>query len=268
MAYDFKHRVKVDNTIKDLKRLAGKEWPMMLATYISEMAADADDGLTLHTRNKFDLHSEYIPKGIRSTPSNPAQIKKVANSLAKYYDGFGAVYLRGSSDPKRSLSFMADHEGGMKRKAQDVWKGAGGKFIAKPASGLRKLQFKNTRGGVKQRYKPGNIMQRFDSAGSYYNGVTTITRKFPNRRGPNKATLPGKAFLIRGKYSGWPVVVRRTTRGSGYDPGKLETFYTLHYTADIKGGFWDAEDVVIRIARRTHRRIATYNSARLAARFK
>lgn len=268
MTYEFKNRIKIDDTIRDIKRLAGKEWPMMLATYIAEMAADADEGLTLHTRNKFDLHSEYIPKGIRSTPSNPEQIKKVANSLAKYYDGFGAVYLRGSSDPKKSLSFMADHDRGMKRDPQNVWRSAHGKFIATPASGLKSKSFRTQSGKVKQRYKPSTLLERFSQSGSRYERGTTLTDKYPGRQSRNKARLPGKVFLIRGRNSGYPIAVRRISRGSGENKGQLETLYTLHNSADIKGGYWQAEDTVIRIARRSHRRIATFTSNRLAARFK
>ena len=262
MAYEFKTRVRVDGLIKDLKRLYGKEWPRMLANYIADMASAADDGVTLQTRRVFDLNSEYIPRGIRSTPSTQAQINKVANSLAKYYDGFGAVYLRGSPNPKRSLSFMVDHEVGRTRKPQK-------KYIATPGEDMTGKAFKSQTGKVVKRWKPKTILHKLKTSGSTYDGRTTITRKFPNRQKRGNARMPGSVFLIRGKGHGLPVVVRRITRGGGDDgKGKLESLYVMHDEAEIKGGQWRFEDTVIRIARRTQRRIAMFNSNRMAARFK
>lgn len=255
--------------LADLTKLYGKGWPKMLAHYIADMADDADQAGELRTRQEFDLSSEYIPQGIKSTPSTPAQIKKVEKSLAKYYDGFGAVYLRGSADPKRSLGFMVDHEVGFKRDPQDVWRSAGEKLIATPQDGVKSKSYKTQSGRIRKRWKPGTLLDQFGKAGSTYQHGTTITRKYPNRNKPGAAKVPGKVFLIRGKNSGYPIAVRRVSRGGGErGKGKLETLYAMHPSVEVKGGVWRFEDTVIRVAKMTQRRHAMHNSDRLAARFK
>lgn len=269
MAYDFKNRIDIDGTIKDIQRLYGKEWPRTLAGYIGDMAANAEHAAELQTRRKFDLHSEYVPRGIRSTPGTPAQLQKVAKSLEKYYDGFGAVYLRGSPDPKRSLSFMVHHEVGFKRKPHSVWRSANDqRLIATPGEGLKNKSYRTQSGRIKERYKPGTLLKRFESSGSRYEQGTTLTNKYPGRRGPGKARVPGKVFLIRGNNSGYPIAVRRITRGGGEEgKGKLETLYAMHPDIEVKGGLWEFEDTVIRVSQRAHRRLIKHNVNRLAARF-
>lgn len=258
----------MDKTLRDIQLLAGKEWPKVLAQYIGDMAADAEDAGELRTRTVFDLHSEYVPRGIKSVPNTPAQLRKVEKSLAKYYDGFGAVYLRGSSDPSKSLSFMADHENGMKRKPQSAWRSANGqRLIATPSEGLKSKAFRTQTGRVKKAVSPSKLLSKFTQAGSRYEHGTTLTNKYPGRRGKGKAHVPGKVFLMRGKYSGYPIAVRRITRGSGGTKGKLETLYAMHPDAEVKGGEWQFEDTIIRTAKRTHKRIIKGNVRRLAARF-
>lgn len=262
MAYEFKNKIQIDDTIRDLEKLYSKEWPRAMAHYIADMAANADDATTLQTRRIFDLKSEFVPRGIRSTPSTPSQINKVANSLAKYYDGFGAVYLRGASDPKRSLSFMVDHEVGRVRNPLN-------KYIVTPGEDMATKAYKSRSGRVVKRWKPKTLLEKLRSSGSIYDGRTTITRKFPNRQKTGKARLPGNVFIIKGKGHGLPVIVRRVSRGGGEDgKGKLESLYVMQPDVEIKGGQWKFEQTVIHVAKRTHRRIATFNSDRLAARFK
>lgn len=265
MAYAFKTRIDMTDMLADLTKLYGKGWPKMLAHYIADMADDAEQAGELRTRQEFDLHSEYIPRGIKSTPSTPAQIKKVEKSLSKYYDGFGAVYLRGSSDPKRSLGFMVDHEVGFKRDPQSVWRSANGdKYIAQPAEGIKSKAYRTQTGRIKKRWRPSTLLEHFDRSGSRYEHGTTKTNKYPNRS--NKARLPGKAFVIKGK-SGRPVVARSISRGSKSSGGKLEILYTLHREARINP-VWRFEDTVISAAKRTQKRTAIYNSNKLAGRFK
>lgn len=267
MAYDFKNRIQMDDTLRDIQRLYGKEWPKTLAQYIGDMAADAEDGAELRTRSVFDLHSEYVPRGIKSAPSTPAQLRKVQKSLAKYYDGFGAVYLRGSPDESKSLGFMADHENGIKRKPQSAWRSANGeRLIATPSDGLKSKAFRTQTGRVKKSVSPSKLLNRFEKAGSRYEHGTTLTNKYPGRRGRGRANIPGKVFLIRGKYSGYPIAVRRISRGSGGTKGKLETLYAMHPDVEVKGGEWQFEDTVIRVAKRTHKRHIKANVRRLAAR--
>lgn len=269
MAYEFKNRIDMTDLLGDIKRLYGKGWPKMLAAYIGDMAEDADDAATLRTRGEFDLHSEYIPRGIRSTPGTPAQLRKVENSLKRHYDGFGAVYLRGSADPKRSLGFMAHHEIGFKRDPESIWRSAQNKkYIANPGAGLRDKSFRTQTGKVRKRWKPATLLDRFEQSGSRYEHGTTKTNKYPGRRNPGAGTVPGKVFLIRGRNSGAPVVVRRVSRGGGEEgKGKLETLYHLSDSAEIKGGVWRFEDTVIHTAKRSQRRIARFQSNRLAQRF-
>lgn len=280
MAYEFKNRIEIGDTIRDIKRLHGKEWPMAIAKMFSHLSKDSQVVAVARTRNVFELHSEYIPRGIRNIPSTEAQINQSAKSLAKHFDMFAAVYLRGAHDQKKSLEFMAHHETGKKRDANSSWTSlANNEYLAMPGSAYKsgkkgkvRSETKTRSGRVRKKYTPTALLSRFSEAGSIYTGGTTRTPKYPGRRPNGRAKIPGAPFIIKSRQTGRPVIVRRTQRGAstseGYRSGKLETLYTLHRKADIKGQEWKFEDAVIVTAKRGYKRRALEASARVAKRFK
>lgn len=215
--FEFKEKVDISAFAKDMKKLRNKEWPKAIAMTWSDIAIYSTSETQAHTRKEFDLHSEYIPRGIRGVPVTDAQRRRAEKSLAKYYDMFGAVYLRGSVDPSKSLGFMAQHEEGYTRKPNSSWASLGGeKYLAQP--GPKKFhtesKVKTKRGTIRKRFKPSELLKRYRAAGSEYqpDKKTTITRSFKGRRKPGTGKAKGAWFVIQPSSSKVPAIARRTQK--------------------------------------------------------
>lgn len=195
----------------------GRDYPKAVVdafVKIAELGRDA--GRTL-TKNKFKLHTEFIPRGIRSLPFTNAQKRAAGRALVKYGDMNAWVFLRGASDRRKSLMFMAHHEGGEKREAQK-------KYIAIPTRRMKQKAFRGTTGRVKKRWKPKTLLKQFTESGARFTGKTTSHSNYQRRR-----RMPGAAFLIRG-YRGDITIARRIARGIK----ELEHLYVLKESVKIK----------------------------------
>lgn len=245
---EFKERVDISGFAKDMKKLRNKEWPKAIASTFSDIAIYSQGETQDHTRREFDLHTEYIPRGIRAVPSTDAQRRRAVKSLAKYYDMFAAVYLRGSVDPAKSLGFMAQHEEGYKRTPNSSWASLGGEqYLAQP--GPKKFhnegKVKTKRGRTRKRFKPGEMLKKFRAAGSEYQPgkKTTITRSFKGRRKPGTGKVPGSWFVIQPATSKVPAIARRSEKvrkkgsSDSKNKGNLEIMWWLTKEQDIKDDY-------------------------------
>lgn len=210
------------------KKHLGQDWPKAVVDAFGELAEEGRDGARALTRQKFKLRSEWVTNGIKHYPANKAQKDRSAHALKKYGDVNAAVFLRGATDPKKSLEFMAHHETSEERDPQD-------KYIAVPMQGVRQKSFKTGKGRVRKRWKPETLLKRFHESGSRYDGRTTINngRGLGYRRG----RTPGAPFLIASRKKGEPMIVRRRRRRKGESEnarGNLEFFYILKPKARIK----------------------------------
>lgn len=178
------------------------DYPKAVAECFSDIAKmGRDEGRSL-TKNKFKLHSEYIPKGIRHLPQTDAQKNAAARGMKKYGDMSAWVFVRKATDPKKSLMFMVHHEIGEKREAVK-------RYIAVPTRRMKEKAFRTAKGKVKKRWKPETLLQSYNESGSYFTGKTTRSTNRQRRTGRGRR-LPGKPFLIRG-YRGDITIVRRLT---------------------------------------------------------
>lgn len=215
------------------RKHVGRDWPRVVVDAFADIAEYARDDVRNTTRQRYDLHSDYITRGIKHYPNTAHQKGRAESALKRFGDMNAAVFLRGSRSPKHSLEFMAHHETGEERDPQN-------EHIAIPTKTLRAKSFRNTRGKVKKRYKPSELLKRFDASGSFYDdeAKTTISRGLRMKR----RRQPGNAFLIRGK-GGKPFIVRTLNRARGGKKRDLEFMYILVTRAEIKPSWGFAESV-------------------------
>ena len=216
-----KSMIQVDLTefTAGARKHIGKDWPKAVVNAFADIAEGGQDDVQSMSRSKFDLHSEYVLRGIRHTPNTTVQKSAAAQALQKYGDMNAAVFLRGATDLKKSLAFMAHHEWSEERGPQE-------KYIAVPLKGVRSKSFRTSKGRTRKRWKPENLLRRFRHGGSVYRNKTTHTASAIGSRRRRK--LPGYAFLIESRR-GDPMIVRRRSKG-----GDLEFFYVLKPKAHIK----------------------------------
>jgi hypothetical protein len=221
--------------MKDAIRISRSEYPSRIVEGFSELASVSAEEVRKAARSKFKLHSEYIPKGVRSIPNKPGQKKAAERAVRKYGDIFAAVFLRGAMTPGKSLDFMVPHE----ESGEKVPHGKN-KTIAVPMYNLtQRSGFKTTKGRVRKRWKPKTLLKRFKDQGSRFDkGQHTTTNK-GLKLGPQTRRLPGHPFIIAGR-TGTPLIVRRLTR-SGFR--NLQFLYALIPKAQIKER-WDFESTV------------------------
>jgi len=221
--------LKIDLTqfSKSAREHINKDWPNFVVNGFSDVANHAKSSVHKLTRQRFNLHSSYITDGIRSYPRTGGQKSRAAAALKRFGDMNAAVYVRPSRSYKNSLEFMADHETGEDRTAQN-------KYIAVPTKTLKKKDYRTNKGRIKRSLKPKNILKRFNDVGSVFNGSTTTTKRGRTKR----RRLPGAAFIMQGK-SGRPFIARAARRGSN----PLEFLYMLVRKVDIKKSWGFAEQV-------------------------
>lgn len=227
--------IEVDSKdfMRDAKSISSYGYPVAVARAFKKLAGVAAEDVKSVTALNFKLHSDYITKGIRSTPNNKTQLKAAARSVEKYHDIEAAVYLRPGSG-KHSMAFMVDHEDGDNR--------TGIGKLAIPAHDLKNYSYKTNRGAVRKAWRPSTLLK-------YYNMVG------PNKKGnklSHKKTRggKGKAFILTTK-SGVRAIVRRKNK----KVKSLEFLYLLKSSADIKKQ-WDFETTVDKSVHTNYRRIA------------
>jgi hypothetical protein len=234
-------RVDLAAFTRSAKKMDQKDWPKHVVNGFAELADVSAGAVRVVTRGKFKLHSDYIPKGIKSTPMTSSQKARAEHALRKYGDFNAAVFLRGSRSVKHSLDFMADHEEGDPRKPQKS-------YIAIPTTQLKEKRHRSPRGATRKRWKPETLLERYNATGGSFNGTTTTNKG--KRLGPRKKRMPGDAFLIMGKQ-GDPFIARRMNRNKNTKHGgELEFLYVLKNEADIKSGWQFVTTVYSTVGRR------------------
>jgi len=205
----------VRDTIRDLNRIERVQLPFVLAKTLTQTARGAAQAGRIRTRKAFDLHGEFIPKGIRFRPASKSDLLR-----------FGFI----ESDvhtAERISTFMPIHERGGIRKPTA---GAGrdkGRAFAIPGEDLRERSFRTRSGRVRKRWRPGTLLQGY-------------SRKRAERGPRSGRTNRRKAFVRRGR-GGVPLVLRR--RGPKRYP--LERLYIFEPQVKIDAD-WGLEQAVRR----------------------
>lgn len=229
--------VELAEFMKSIKKFNGDQYPMAIAKAFRRIANGGKEDVQNRTRSEYNLHSDFIPQGIKSTPYTNSQMKAGARSIEKYHDIEAAVYVRGANSPEKSLDFMVNHDTGEDKRAQ-------GGMLAIPAGDLKNYAYKTSRGKVKKMYKPATLLKEYNRVGPNKKG-RQLQKK--GKRGK------GAAFIMTTK-SGTKAIVRKLNPKQK----SLQFLYFFKKDADIKAT-WQFEPTVLNTVSRTYQRdIAHY----------
>lgn len=228
---DYFVQVDLEAFVRSARQIEKRDWPEAVTNAFSRLADVSARGTRSMTSRKFEMHSDYITRGIKYYPQTETQKARAMQAIQRFGDMSAAVYLRGATDPKKSLEFMADHEYGESRHAKK-------KNIAIPTRTLKTKGYRTGRGRVRSRWKPDRLLKRFKESGSTFTGTTTFTK---NKQ--RKKRLPGHAFIIQGKGGGSYIARRVKRQKSKQDRSVLEFLYLLIPRASIKREWGFAEQV-------------------------
>lgn len=174
---------------RSLKAIERDQFPFALSKTLTDIAEMAVKEVRAQTRREFKLHSEFIPKGINRTRAKKSEVKNT---------GIGTTVI--FTKPIIS-GWMPIHERGGTR---DPYGGSGkdkGKYLAIPAEDLLKRSYRTGTGKVRKRWKPKSLLEGYTKTRnvSMSGGITR----------PTKGGRKGKPFIIRGRGSNIPMIVRR-----------------------------------------------------------
>lgn len=208
-----------------------KSYPEATARGFGEVARRARNAIRERTRQVYDLHSDFIPRGIWSTPDREVQIRAAARSFAKYGDLEAAVFLRpANGKEKNSLKFMIPHETGEAKTPK-------GKALAIPAQGLEGYQSKTGSGATKKAYRPAQLLSGYNSGKSTL-PAAVVADMINNPSSHNPNNRKGQPFIIKSS-KGVALLVRR--KSGNRLP--LDVLYSFKPRAQIRSD-WEFETTV------------------------
>lgn len=208
----------VADTIKDLNAVARQHLPFVLAKTLTQTAKGAAERVKMKTRREFNLHGEFIPRGIRFKSANKSDLVR-----------FGFIESDVHTAPLIS-QFMPIHEMGGVRSPFPKGARDRGAALALPGVDLRRRGgFKTRTGRIKKIWKPEELLKHYNAQGSKGG-------KQPRTGGGARR----KAFIIKSRR-GQAMIVRRRGKGS-YG---LERLFLFTPRAKIKP-VWDFEPTVRR----------------------
>lgn len=184
-------------TMRALSNLEQEQFPFAFAKALSETAKMAQKAVRQETRNRFNLHTEYIPRGIL------VQFARKSD-FVKFGFAHSAVFTSDKITP-----FMAWHEtGGTKRPR--------GRMLAVPGpdlSSMSESQWKTASGKVKSSFRPKKL----------------LSKKTPKKGSRKMGGLTQRPFIIRSKGNKRALIVRRI----GHGPRSLEVLYVFQPNVSI-----------------------------------
>ena len=185
--------IKIDFDMKAAKSaltsLEKRHFPFAYTKSLTETAEAARKGVGIQTRREFTLHGEFIPRNVKKSGASKMDMTNFGFAEAAVFTG------------RRLDEWMGSHETGGTREPGVSGGGRdSGHSLALPGKGLKKRNFKTRSGKVRARWKPKNLLKKFDDG----RGGRTVKR---GRGGRKK-----EPFVIRGQKSGVPMIVRRISK--------------------------------------------------------
>ena len=225
-------QVDISDFRRDLKNYFSAQYPESMARGFQALSQSARDAARQRTAEKYKLHSDFIPKGILNTPQTDAQIAAAAKSIDRHHDIQASVFLRPSGDVTKSLGFMVPHETGDNKTPR-------GSMIAIPSYGIEGYSFRTSRGGVKTKYTPSELLKDYPKGGSRLPPAVVAGLIQDAQQGKGKpGRKKGEAFVTVSK-GGVPMIARR--KGGGRLP--LEVLYVMKKAVKSDGN-WGFETTV------------------------
>jgi len=213
-------------TLDAMTRVEREQFPYALAKTLNILAYKSVTRVQRVTRRRFKLHSDFIPRGIGQIPGTLKMKSEIRNS------GIGETVV---FTKKLISQFMPIHEeGGTRTPTAATGRTSGGKdrgkAITLPSKDLDESEYKTGSGKVKKAMHPRTLLK------DYVKG----NRKALVRRGRKSAY--NKAFVIEGRKSNVPIIVRRLTP-KAYP---LEILYVMSRRAGYNPK-WRFEETIERI---------------------
>lgn len=216
-----------------LSEIEKKEHPFVLAKSITQVAKGATFAVQAKTRQEFDLRSEFIPKSVRFTGAKKSEVKSIGKTSAKVF-------------AMDRIQFMTIHEEGGEREPFGTGGDDKGRSFAIPSEMIGDTHRTST-GRVKRRMKPKELLKNYQGR--------SVKGKPRSNAGRTK-----EPFVIKGKDSGVPMIVRRRSK-KRYP---LKILYIFTRRARYKPE-WEFEDTVVAYVERAFPTIYSRNM-RLAVR--
>lgn len=178
--------------------------PSAVVRGFSKTAHRGQRAARVETERAFDLHSDYILRGIKYIPEEKAVASK-KNWKASYKTFRAAIFVRSSNTPNKSLDFLVLHETSGAKAPHGK-----NRRLALPRKDIYQFKYKTRRGRTAKRWKPDTLLD-------YYN-------KHP-KRGPGRRHPRSKppAFLIKKK--GKPLRIARRKDKRNYPIFILYEFF-------------------------------------------
>lgn len=206
--------VDIKAFLYDLKKLRNELIPRAVVLGFRRTAKYGRDAAAERTKTVFNLHSEYIPRGIMFLPDKPRQVNAAIKGFSGRHKDFEAsVFVRGANNVKKDLGFMVLHETGGYKKSHS------GK-LAVPAEDLKKYRYQTGKGATKKSWKPEQLLKYYNTHGPVEKGS--------KQHGKSRKGKP-KAFILKSKHGKGTMIARRVHHKSR----KLEILYRFIDTADI-----------------------------------
>lgn len=223
-------------TLAHLSWIERDQYPFAHAKALTRVAQEAADKVRQETKKRFELKTDFIPKGIAIKAAKKQDIVMGGSATS-------AVFTR-----ERIGTFMPKHEEGGTRSPESGRMGGGsdtGRMLALPGKGVEGSQFSTSKsararletasGKIKSSKTPHGLLKDYKS-----NKHTQDIK-----RGGRK----GQPF-IKGRESGIPMIVRRV----GKKRYPLEILYIFRSSASYKAT-WGFVDVVADYVNANYERI-------------
>lgn len=221
-------RFDKERTIEDLSYIEREQFPFAYASALTRIAEEGAEAVRQITAERFELKTDFIPKGISKSSAKKSDIRAGRPAYA-------VVFTK-----ERISSFMPKHEEGEERRPESASLGGGsdkGKALALPGKGVGGSQFATSKqarerfetgtGKIKRSKTPAKMLERYNRGGD-------LQRARKVGRGGRKKS----PFVVTTK-NGMPMIVRRV----GKKRYPLEILYVFRSSAKFEANWGMAETV-------------------------
>jgi hypothetical protein len=193
-------RIRIDSraTLRQMKAIAGVHFPFAFAKSLTNLAQLGRDAAQENTRKRFQLHSEFIPRGITIEAAKKSDIINKARANA---------YVL--TKPKVSEFMPIHEEGGQKRPGAFSGGHDKGRMLAIPSRWLRKQNYMTKSGRVRKKWRPSELLKHYNQLKPNQAARLRGTRKRFGPRTPFIMRSKGNSYIVRrlsgGKYASYPL---------------------------------------------------------------
>jgi hypothetical protein len=229
-------------TLAHLTWIERDQYPFAHAKALTRIAQESAEVVRKRTKQKFELKTDFIPKGIKIKPAKKADITRGGRASSSVFTA------------ERISGFMPKQETGGERKPGSGTMGGGssskGKSLAIPGKGVAGSQFATTKLARKRLETASGKISKSKTPHALLNRLSQSGQKKTQqvKRGGSKKS----PFVIRGKTSGIPMIVRRV----GKKRYPLEILYIFRPSASYKKT-WGMIDTVVEYVHKNYERVFT-----------